>query len=171
MKLTVTETKEIDTKGWTFCAYLGDVFDEMRCFSGNDHGVDFAFADQGFSSVEEFEKRYPELIGIQPPYYYGEKEGKKTILLKIDLNTGKVLNWPKSGIAHSFVDYKIVDTGRYEIRDKKGNIVAQYTGYVPSCVGHGGWGDYLTFSVDVQGNVSNWSFDQTDYDEIVGSQD
>jgi hypothetical protein len=87
-------------------------------------------------------------------------------VLKIDVETGQVLNWPKNS-PYSFFDAKIVDTGKYLLLDKNEEVIAEYDGYVPDCVGHGGWGDYLEFEIDGDSNIPGWMFTQEDLDEFM----
>lgn len=88
-----------------------------------------------------------------------------TIFLEIDIDTGEVTNWPKNCPA-DFHDIKIVDTGNYQLIDDNADTVVGYTGYVPICLGEGGYGDYLEFEIDGNSHIVGWSFDQDDYDEF-----
>lgn len=88
-----------------------------------------------------------------------------TISLEIDIDTGKVTNWPKN-CPTDFHDIKIVDTGNYWLVDDNADLVVGYTGYVPSCLGEGGYGDYLEFEIDENSYIVDWSFGQEDYDEF-----
>jgi hypothetical protein len=111
------------------------------------------------------------MVGIQPPYYsLDPKEGSKTIVLYIDLCTGNVPNWP-GNVNFDFNNYKLVDTGRYEIHDRSGELVIGHTGYVPHClsIDDCGYGDYLQFHIE-GGHIVDWDFCQEDYDEIEGEQ-
>ena len=45
-------------------------------------------------------------------------------------------------------------------------MVVGYTGYVPTCLGEGGYGDYLEFEIDENSYIVDWSFGQEDYDEF-----
>lgn len=161
MKLLIK--KEVEIMGWSLRAYLGEItkwWDEEG----------FEFNGKEYRDFEEFKKDYPSLVMTQPPYYRGDpKEGTETIVLDIDLETGEVKNWP-AGVEHGFYD-KIVDTGRWEILDNDGNIVASKTDYVLSClqIEDEGWGDYLEFIVDENGLIIGWEFGQDDFDEIAGT--
>ena len=92
-------------------------------------------------------------------------DGSKTILLEIDIDTGEVINWPKN-CPFNFHDIKIVDTGNYWLVDDDGETVISYSGYVPTCLGLGGYGDYLEFEIDENSHIVDWSFGQEDYDEF-----
>lgn len=160
MKLLIK--KEVEVKGWSLRAYLGEI---IRWWDEDG----FEFNGKEYHDFKEFKKDHPGLVMTQPPYYVGDpKEGTETIVLNIDLETGKVKNWPE-GVEHGFYD-KIVDTGRWEILDEVGNVVVGKTDYVVSCleIEDAGWGDYLEFIVGEDGFIRGWEFDQDDFDEIAG---
>lgn len=92
-------------------------------------------------------------------------DGSKTIFLEIDIDTGEVTNWPKN-CPTDFHDIKIVDTGNYRLINDNADMVVGYSGYVPFCLGEGGYGDYLEFEIDGNSHIVGWSFDQEDYDEF-----
>ena len=159
MELTVK--KNVDTTGWVLKVFLGNIaewWDEKP----------FVFDNEEYTNIDDFERDYPYLVDIQPPYYRTDPEwGTKTIKLCIDLRTGKVLNWPE-GIDFDFNDYKLVDTGRYEIHQPSGELQAGYTGYVPGCfsIDERGYGDYLQFHIH-DSQIVGWNFDQDDYDGFM----
>lgn len=112
-----------------------------------------------YKSIEAIEQAYPELFNTN-------KRGKKCFVLTIDVETGQVLNWPKNS-PYDFFDMKIVDEGEYILLNTAGEVIVEYSGYVPDCVGHGGWGDYLEFEIDSASNIPEWSFTQEDLDEFM----
>jgi hypothetical protein len=112
-----------------------------------------------YNSIEDIEEAYPAMFGR-------DRQGKRYFVLKIDVETGQVLNWPKNS-PYSFFDAKIVDTGKYLLLDKNEEVIAEYDGYVPDCVGHGGWGDYLEFEINSDSNIPGWMFTQEDLDEFM----
>lgn len=112
-----------------------------------------------YYSIEDIEKSHPELFNTNS---YGEK----CFVLTIDVETGQVINWPKNS-PYSFFDVKIVDEGEYILLDKNGEVIASYDGYVPDCVGKGGYGDYLEFEIDSESNILKWSFTQDDLDDFM----
>lgn len=112
-----------------------------------------------YNSIKDIEEAYSELFGI-------DCQGKNYFVLKIDVETGQVTNWPKNS-PYDFFDVKIVDTGKYLLIDKNDEVIAEYDGYVPDCVGHGGWGDYLEFEIDGDSNIPSWTFTQEDLDEFM----
>jgi hypothetical protein len=148
MKLEVT--REVDTTGWVLQAYLGDILETIDF-------QPFEFNEKEYENIGDLKKDYPALVK------YNDYIGNPTIQLEIDINTGKVLNWPK-GISQSFHTIKIVDTGYYRILDENGKEIVSYKGYVPDCLGE--YGDYLEFDIDENGMIEDWRFDQSDFDEI-----
>lgn len=162
MELTIK--KKVDVSGWYLKVFLGNITkwweEDLFEFNGKE-----------YTNIDEFEQDYPYLVGVQPPYYRSDpKEGVKTIILCIDLRTGEVFNWP-GGINFNFNDYKLVDTGRYEIYQLDGELQVGYTGYVPGClsIDDSGYGDYLQFRIEDR-HVVDWNFDQDYYDEIAGAR-
>ena len=114
----------------------------------------FQIGNKLYYSLEDLLKDYPD-IG------YGHILTGDTIFLEIDIDTGEVTNWPTD-----FHDIKIVDTGHYWLIDDNANIVVNYSGYVPYCLGKDGYGDYLEFEIDGNSHIVDWSFGQEDYDEF-----
>lgn len=118
----------------------------------------FQVGNKVYYSLYELQEDYPDIICSYLPCIH-------TINLEIDIDTGKVTNWPKN-CPTDFHDIKIVDTGNYWLRDDNADLVVGYTGYVPSCLGRDGYGDYLEFEIDGNSHIVGWSFDQDDYDEF-----
>lgn len=112
-----------------------------------------------YDSIEAIEQAYPEIFGI-------DHYGKQYLVLKIDVETGQVLNWPKNS-PFDFYDKKIVDEGKYLLLDENGGVIAEYDGYVPECVGCDGYGDYLEFEIDSTSNIPEWRFTQEHLDEFM----
>ena len=56
---------------------------------------------------------------------------------------------------------------RIGLRCENGETIVEYAGYVPTCVGEGGYGDYLEFEIDSSSNIPNWEFDQEKLDELM----
>lgn len=109
-------------------------------------------------------KLYYSLIDLQEDYpdVVCRLLNGDTIDLEIDIDTGKVNNWPKN-CPTDFHDIKISDTGNYWLVDDNADLVVGYTGYVPACLGDG---DYLEFEIDENSYIVDWSFDQEDCDEF-----
>lgn len=98
------------------------------------------------------------------------------LCLKIDVDNGNVVNWPANVGGASFLNVKVVDNGIYVLTNSKNHEVNADLGmpldhqYVPKClqIVENGFGDYLEFSIDEDGNIKNWEFTQEDFDEILG---
>lgn len=112
-----------------------------------------------YDSIEAIEQAYPQLFSTN-------SRGEKCFVLTIDIETGQVLNWPKNS-PFDFYDIKIVDEGEYILLDKNGEVIAEYGGYVPACIGPDGWGDYLEFEIDSASNILYWEFAQEHLDEFM----
>jgi hypothetical protein len=72
----------------------------------------------------------------------------------IDLDTGRVRNWP-AGVSAE-VNMKVVDEGVYTLYDAAGDQLAERRDYVPTCL-PGRYGDYVEFSIGGDGVVANWA--------------
>ena len=134
--------------------YEDDIFDEL---TWHDEAVNLDGAE--YDSIEAIENAYPKLFSKN-------SRGAKCLKLEIDVETGQVLNWPKNS-PFDFYDKKIVDEGEYILLDENGEIIVEYAGYVPTCVGEGGYGDYLEFEIDDTSKIPNWKFNQEKLDELM----
>lgn len=126
--------------------------------------IESYFCD-GFQIGNKLYYSLDKLLDEHPDIVYHLLDGSKTIFLEIDIDTGEVTNWPKN-CPTDFHDIKIVDTGNYQLINDNADIVVGYFGYVPFCLGKGGYGDYLEFEIDGNSHIVGWSFDQEDYDEF-----
>ena len=118
----------------------------------------FQIGNKLYYSLDDVCTDYPDIISAYTAH-------EDTIFLEIDIDTGEVTNWPKN-CPVDFHDIKIVDTGNYWLVNDDAETVISYSGYVPSCLGEGGYGDYLEFEIDGNSHIVGWSFDQEDYDEF-----
>ena len=80
-------------------------------------------------------------------------------VLKINLETGIIADWPKGVIADTH--YKVCDAGIYTLLNDAGEEVVKRDGYVPSmlCPSGDGYGDYVIMKIDGSGQIENWSPD------------
>jgi len=79
--------------------------------------------------------------------------------LKIDIDTGKILDWPV-GVAAS-VHYKVCDDGIYKLLNESEEVVFEKDGYVPDllCPKDAGFGDYIIMDIDGNGIIDLWNCD------------
>lgn len=79
--------------------------------------------------------------------------------IRINLNTGRVLDWPENTTAS--IHYKVCDGGEYWLEDISGAVSFKWCGeYVPDrflCHGSRGYGDYIILDINSQGCIENWS--------------
>lgn len=143
MKCIIRRPQEVEVK--TLVAYLGDIIEEFEIYY---EGI--KIGKEEFASYDELKDKYPSICGFFD---------MDTIVLEIDVDSGKVLNWPEELGSCSFYNFKIVDTGYYKLLDADGNEVVSYEGYVPSCIGE--WGDYLNFEI-INGVINDWEFGEKD---------
>lgn len=84
----------------------------------------------------------------------------------IELETGKIINW-KQGVCAS-ISYKVVDEFDCYITDSDDKIVARYNGYVPSfmAIDDEGYGDYVYLTINEDGYIEHWSFDEYEFKKL-----
>ena len=84
----------------------------------------------------------------------------------IDLATGRIINW-KQGVRAS-ISYKVVDEFDCYITDSDDKIVARYNGYVPSfmAIDDEGYGDYVYLTINEDGYIEHWSFDEYEFKKL-----
>lgn len=74
----------------------------------------------------------------------------------IDLDNGHILNWSKGDVAK--IHYKSCDENVVVIKDRNGEEVNDYTGYVPNFLDpyRDGYGDYVIMEVDSNGYIRDF---------------
>ena len=115
------------------------------------------WGDVTYNDIFEFYNKYPNMFMLD--------KGCPKLFLHINIETGKVSNWPENH-KMDFYDVKIVDEGEYSLYDENGNEIVRYNGYVPNCIGEGGYGDYLEFEIDENGYIVDWFFAKSDLEEF-----
>lgn len=156
MELEVIKRVKVSPK--TLFVYIPDYEDNVFCeLAWHDEPV--KLNDTEYDSIEAIKQAYPEIFNTN-------ERGEKCLVLTIDVETGQVINWPKNS-PYDFFDVKIVDEGEYILLDKNGEQIARYSGYVPTCVGEGGYGDYLEFEIDSASNIPGWNFTQEHLDNFM----
>lgn len=134
--------------------YEDDIFDEL---TWHDTAVNLDGVE--YDSIEAIENAYPNLFDKN-------SRGEKCLKLEIDVETGQVLNWPENS-PFDFYNKKIVDEGEYILLDTNCETITEYAGYVPTCIGEGGYGDYLEFEIDNDSNIPEWKFTQEHLDDLM----
>ena len=75
--------------------------------------------------------------------------------LNIDIDTGKISDWPCDRPMR--VPLLVRDTGTYRLIDIDGEIVGEIVnGYVPNDVIPGAYGEIIELDIDCDGFVTNW---------------
>jgi hypothetical protein len=94
------------------------------------------------------------------PFALGE-----TWVLKIELETGRIVDWPQGTTAS--VHYKVCDAGVYRLLNATGEIVAVKDDYVPSmlCPKGNGYGDYVIMDISGDGIIDKWRVDLSYFEE------
>ena len=156
MELEVIRKVKVSPKTLLVCIpnYEDKVFHDLTW-----HDEPVKLEGREFTTIESIEDFYPQLFGQN-------RQGKEYLVITIDVETGQVVNWPKNS-PYSFFDIKVIDEGEYVLLDNNGEQIAHYIGYVPQCIGEGGYGDYLEFEIDSASNIPYWSFDQDKFNEFM----
>lgn len=89
----------------------------------------------------------------------------------INIDTGIIKDWPKGTSAS--IHYKVVDEGTYRLFDENGQEVgAIEDDYVPGimCPGGDGYGDYIIMEIDENGQIQDWT-NEDSLDEFFDQED
>lgn len=150
MKAKIVKPIEVDVK------YL-DVF-----FGGRFYPEDLEINNESFEELDDIFNKYPSLKNINP-------DGYEDLWLRIDVDTGEVVNWPKTGMEDCYLhSIKIVDEGIYVLINSHGEHI-ENRGYVPSCleIDDNGYGDYFEFTIQSNGKIKDWKFTQKHLDDLL----
>lgn len=144
MKVTITEPREIDVK--YFCASVQPRYFEDGEINGED--------DIPYEEQEKGAKPRMPLVVENPNAKYADEKYNWDI--KIDLETGNILNWPQG--TKAYVHYKVCDQGIYWLEDAEGNEIHKIESYVPSILDTEGdsYGDYVLLTIDENGHIEDW---------------
>lgn len=85
-------------------------------------------------------------------------QNENVIRLRVNIQTGKVLNW-KSEYGYYEFFAKVVDCGTYILYDADGNeLDSLCRDYVPNKLipEHDGYGDYIELTISKSGYITNW---------------
>lgn len=154
MKVTVNIPQEIDlrylraTMGvryWVDCDYSED---DGKTWEGD------------FDDTDEESERVKNIIPCVVKKDIGNKPDDYWELL-IDLNEGKVINWPKGFCIKTY--FKVCDDGEYVFLDEGKNEVINITEsfdqcYVPDFLAleDSGYGDYVIINIDENGKIEHF---------------
>jgi hypothetical protein len=108
----------------------------------------------------EYDVRY---VRVCVAVRYGEKDIPNDFPLRsddmwcgtIDINTGKVLEWPKDKTELHKLSMKVCDEGTYYLQTVDDEFVSVIDGYCPNQLIPGSYGDYIDLQIE-NGIVTNW---------------
>ena len=85
----------------------------------------------------------------------------------IDVSNGWIVNWRKGTTAD--VHYKVCDEGVYCLLNNNKQQIIRIESYVPALLDPygNGYGDYIIFSVDADGYIKDWNFNQELVDNLI----
>ena len=140
----------------------------LRATMGVRYWVDCKYSDDNgetwhcdFDDTDEESERIMKLTPCVVRKDIGYRESDYWEII-IDLNEGKVLNWPKGFLIKTY--YKVCDDGEYVFLDENMqevvNITQEYNQYyVPDflSIGDCGYGDYVYIDIDGNGNIENFN--------------
>lgn len=114
-----------------------------------DFGVRY-WEDSEINNVED-DPNNPKMPCILDQYGY------KRWVLKINIDTGNIINWPIGNSAK--IHYKVCDDGHYTLLDNNENQLAEFESYVPNvfAIDDQGYGDYVIMTINEEGFIENWS--------------
>ena len=74
----------------------------------------------------------------------------------VEIDTGKILEWPTEKPEHHCLEMKVCDQGTYKLLDPNGVVVLALEGdYCPNRLIPGEYGDYINLEIE-GGIVTNW---------------
>lgn len=140
-------------------------------FGGRPYPEDINFSDniETYDTFDSIFLKYPQLKAPQNKY---SKKLNNQMYIKIDVDTGQILNWPV-GVEANLNCLKVVDEGTYILSDSKDNIISYHDyRYVPKCleIDGNGFGDYFMFHVNKDGYIVNWKFGKNEYKELTSEE-
>lgn len=140
----------------------------LRATMGVRYWVDGDYSDDNgktwhcdFDDTDEENKRIMKLTPCVVRKDIGYRESDYWEII-IDLNEGKVLNWPQGFCLKAY--YKVCDDGEYIFFDENWNNAINITKeygqyYVPDflAIEDNGYGDYVCINIDGDGNIENFA--------------
>ena len=132
---------------------------------------DINFSDnvETYDTFDSIFSQYPQLKSPQNKY---SKKLNNQMYIKIDVETGQILNWPV-GVEANLNCLKVVDEGTYILLDYKDNMISYHDyRYVPKCleIDGNGFSDYFMFHVNKDGYIVNWKFGKNEYKELTSEE-
>lgn len=117
-------------------------------------GGEFEEIDEDGHQISDMLKPFDAPTNIESYKKFVKED--KLFSMKINVDTGEVVNWPKGVAMHIY--WKIVDEGLYQYLDENDNIIFEYDGYVPSelAIEEAGYGDYVILNIGADGIIENW---------------
>ena len=137
-------------------------FSYLDCylFSRYWEDSDISLNGSDFEEVKEDASNLPQsmmYLGDETITSYKGFYGEKCFRMKIDFETGKILNWEQG--YKMKIHWKVVDQGVYSYYDKDNNLIDKLEDYVPDFLGvdNDSYGDYVIMSVNEDGQIDNWN--------------
>lgn len=99
-----------------------------------------------------------------------DRFGDKRWIIKVDIDTGEVVGWPKDTVAD--IHYKICDDGHYSLLNEQNDIIEEFDSYVPDvfAINDSGYGDYVIMTIDRDGFIENWQCTSEDIIDMIDRQ-
>ncbi len=117
--------------------------------------------DSELNGVED-DAENPKMPCVCPIKHFHNSKKQLAWCPVIDLDTGCIINWPVGKVAK--MHYKSCDENRIVLRDRHGDIVKDYNGYVPKMLDpyRDGDGDYVIMAIDSNGYIMDFDNDLDD---------
>jgi len=122
---------------------------------------DISINGSEFEPVDEDGESLPKsmLLDYSPEITsYKGFENDKCFYMKINPETGQIVNWEKGYAMH--IHWKVVDQGIYDYLDQNENSIKKFDcDYVPNylAIEDSGYGDYVIMNIDENGFIQNWN--------------
>lgn len=119
-----------------------------------------------FEDVSEDGNQIPDCMFIKndevetgEKYFIKRTAGEKIFPLYINVDTGRVENWPIEAGVSMRLYWKVRDEGLYQYKNADKVTLHEIYDYVPDemCIGESNDGDYVIMNIDSEGNIDGWN--------------
>lgn len=123
--------------------------------------------DSEINGVED-DANNPKMPCVESVEHFYDGTKKLAWCPIIDLDNGRIMNWSQGNVAK--IHYKSCDENVVVIKDRNGEVVKDYTGYVPRFLDpcREGYGDCVIMEIDSNGYIRDFD---NGLDDIFGDEE
>lgn len=155
MKKEIIVTKEVNIK-YLECFIGGRYWEDLK-FNNNESNADTD--DDNDALFESLQSKMPNFFILDTENYCNYRDTSRQCLhLKIDLDSGKVLNWPIGNTLECYI--KSVDENGFILYDDNWDVIKELRqSYVIGGSSINEYGDYFVANINKDGIIENWNAD------------